>query len=173
MTAASPFPLLNLDAVEFEPYERRAPGADPARYGSRRGAISARIGATQLGYNVTVIDPGKCAFPFHHHGVNEEMFLMLEGEGEVRLGTGTHPLRAGDIVACPAGGPDTAQQIRNTGTQPLKFLAVSTMRSPEIVQYPDSGKFALRAELPGADATMQRVSFNGRLGDSLDYWEGE
>ncbi len=173
MTARPPHPILNLDAVEFVDYERRSPGADPERYGSRRGAVGPRIGATQLGYNVTVIAPGKRAFPAHHHAVNEEMFFILEGQGEVRIGDAVHPLRAGDFIACPAGASDTAHQIRNTGTADLKYIAVSTMRYPEVVGYPDSGKFGVRADLPGPAGTRENFVYIGRAGESHDYWEGE
>lgn len=32
--------------------------------------------------------------------INEEMFFVLEGNGELRVGDATHPVRAGDIIAC-------------------------------------------------------------------------
>ena len=41
---------------------------------------------TALHYNLTAVPPGKRAFPFHNHRVNEEMFFILEGTGEVRIG---------------------------------------------------------------------------------------
>jgi hypothetical protein len=34
--------------------------------------------------------------------------------------------RSGDVIACPAGGRETAHQIINTGTDELRYLAVST-----------------------------------------------
>jgi len=42
------------------------------------------------------------------------MFFVVEGQGELRLGDARHPIRAGDIVACPPGGPETAHHILNT-----------------------------------------------------------
>ena len=48
--------------------------------------------------------PGKRAFPFHNHQVNEEMFFVIAGSGEVRIGAEMFPIRKGDIIACPAGG---------------------------------------------------------------------
>lgn len=44
------------------------------RYGGRRAPVSRQLGARKLGYNVTIIAPGKRAFPRHNHHVNEEMF---------------------------------------------------------------------------------------------------
>ena len=60
--------------------------------------------------------------------------------------------RIGDIIACPPGGPETAHQLINTGEGELKYLAVSTKLSPELCEYPDSGKFGVMADLvPGRD----------------------
>ena len=53
-----------------------------------RGAakISDHIGAKKLGYNQTVLPPGKAQCPFHCHHGEEEMFLIIEGEGELGFG---------------------------------------------------------------------------------------
>ena len=77
--------ILNLRDVELKPLPG-ATGAAAERFEARMGAIGAAIGAKKLGYNVTAVPPGKRAFPFHSHRVNEEMFFVLEGEGEVRIG---------------------------------------------------------------------------------------
>ena len=128
-----------------------------------------------MGYNVTVLPPGKRAFPFHSHRINEEMFFVLEGAGEIRMGDQTHAIRQGDFIACPAGGPDTAHQIINTSTTAeLKFLAVSTMQSPEIAEYPDSAKFGVIARHPvGKYGKPEVVQFIGRMDMAMDYWEGK
>lgn len=167
--AAMTHPIINLADLAFHPTTHGE------RYEARLGPIAPRIGAQKLGYNLTVLPPGKRAFPCHSHRVNEEMFFVLEGEGEVRIGAERHPIRAGDVIACPPGGPETAHQIANTSADAeLRFLAVSTRLSPEIAEYPDSGKFGVLAEFPpGADGQPQGLRFLGRAGASLDYWEGE
>jgi uncharacterized cupin superfamily protein len=137
------------------------------------GSVSARIGARKLGYNITVVPPGKRAFPCHNHRVNEEMFFVLEGSGEVRIGGQTYPLRAGDFLACPPGGPETAHQIVNTGTTELKYLAVSTLEYPEICEYPDSGKFLIAETGRNADGSVTGFRHTGRAESAVDYWDGE
>jgi uncharacterized cupin superfamily protein len=97
--------------------------------------------------------------------VNEEMFFILEGAGEVRIGDKTHPIKKGDFIAHPPGGPETAHQIVNTSEKELRYLAVSTMQSPEIADYPDSKKFGVLR----ADGSR----FLGRVDQSLNYWDGE
>ena len=169
-------PLVNLDEIELQPRPPQfaATGDAAQRYDARMGVVGPRIGARLLGYNITAVPPGKRAFPAHNHRVNEEMFLILEGSGELRIGGSTWPVRAGDIVACPPGGPDTAHQLRNTGEVELKYLAVSTRLSPELCEYPDSGKFGIMADF-GKDATgaPQTFRYIGKTGDARDYWEGE
>ncbi|HXE27495.1 MAG TPA: cupin domain-containing protein [Stellaceae bacterium] len=144
------------------------------RYEARLGAISTKIGAQKLGYNLTIVPPGKRAFPRHSHRVNEEMFFILEGEGELIVGAERHPVKRGDVIACPPGGPETAHQIRNTSASAeLKYLAISTRLSPEVVDYPDSNKTGIYAEFIGADGKPQLTRFLTRTGATLDYWEGE
>ena len=118
--------------VDLAELSRRQGSELPAeRFGGRVAWLGPGLGAQRLGFNVTVIAPGKCAFPFHSHRANEELFYVIEGTGELRFGAATHPLRAGDVVACPPGGAEVAHQIVNTGAAEMKVLAVSTMlRSP-------------------------------------------
>ena len=160
--------IVNLEQLEYRPI------GNGGKFEAKMGAIGARIGAQKLGYNVTVVPPGTRAFPFHNHRVNEEMVFVLEGEGEVRLGGEKHPIRKGDVIACPPGGPEHAHQIVNTSAAELRYLAVSTKMSPEIAEYPDSGKFGVLAELPpGADGKPQHFRFVGRPDKGVDYYEGE
>lgn len=169
-------PIINIADVVLEP---RPPvfapsGAAAERFDAKMGLIGPRIGAQKLGYNITAVPAGKSAFPAHNHHANEEMFFVLQGSGELRVGDDTHPIRVGDVIACPAGGKETAHRIINTGTEELRYLAVSTKLSPELVAYPDSGKFGVLADLPaGADGKPRRFMFVGRESESLNYWEGE
>ena len=141
---------------------------------AKLGRIGPIIGAEQLGCSLTVVPPGKKAFPFHAHHANEEMAFILAGSGELRLGDARHPLRAGDVVSMPAGGADKAHQIRNTGKEELRYLCWSTMRQPEAVEYPDSGKFAVTAGMPpGGGPRDAKLRVIGRPSASLDYWDGE
>ena len=169
-------PILNIAEVELKPRPPAfaATGAAAERFDARMGAIASRVGAQKLGYNVTAVPPGKRAFPFHNHRVNEEMFFILEGTGEVRIGDAVHPIRAGDVIACPPGGKQTAHQIVNTGTAELRYLAVSTRLSPDIAEYPDSGKFGMLAEFPSeAGGKPQSFRFVGRESNAVPYWDGE
>jgi len=96
------------------------------------------------------------------------MFVILEGEGTLRVAGEMLPLRTGDVVFIPPG-PEYPHQIINTSGRPLKYLSISTQEQPEICEYPDSGKYLAKSGRAGtADfAVIQRS------GESLDYWQGE
>lgn len=129
-------PILNLADAAFDDVE------DNGFFTSKRATLSDLIGAKKLGYNLTVLPPGKAQCPFHAHHSEEEMFFILEGEGELRFGDQRFPLRKHDVIACPCGGPDVAHQIINTGTVELRYLAVSTVAEIEVCEYPDSQKIS-------------------------------
>lgn len=143
------------------------------RYASRHFALGPLLGAQKLGLNVTELPPGKAAFPYHFHHVNEELFLILAGEGTLRWPAGQHPLKPGDLVSCPPG-PDGAHQIVNTGQAVLRYLALSTTHDPEVVEYPDSGKYLVtagrRPGMPLQDVPFGVIAYKNQV---VDYWAGE
>jgi hypothetical protein len=47
------------------------------------------------------------------------------------------------------------------------------MHDPEIVEYPDSGKFGAVAVAPGPDFMRAHFRHIGRPGDAVDYWDDE
>jgi uncharacterized cupin superfamily protein len=114
-------PIINLDEVDFDDVQENGV------YTSSRGQIGDHIGAKRLGYNLTVLPPGKVQCPFHCHHDEEEMFLILEGGGELRFGAKRYPIRKHDVIACPPGGPEVAHQIINTGATTMRYLALSTL----------------------------------------------
>ena len=158
-----PKPLINLDEVAFDDIE------DHGLYTSRRALFSAGIGARQLGYNLTILPPGKSQCPFHSHRAEEEMFLILEGEGELRFGNERYPLRKHDVIACPTGGPEVAHQIINTGTTEMRYLALSSLREMEVCEYPDSNKVGVFASQPGSPPLRKMFHSEG----SVDYYDRE
>ena len=162
--------VINLDELEFHDWK------NGERFEGRMGEIAEVLGACKLGYNLTVVPAGKRAFPMHCHHAIEEMFFILEGQGELRSGSERRPLRPGDVVCCPAGGLETAHQIINTmSAGDLKYLAVSTTDSPDICQYPDSGKTLVHhcLENDGKDSEGRLRFILGREEGRVDYWEDE
>ena len=157
-------PMINLDEiVEFDDVEANG------IYTSQRALFSPKIGARQLGYNLTVLPPGKVQCPFHVHHGEEEMFLILEGEGELRYGDKRYPIRKHDVIACPTGGPEVAHQIINTGTTDMRYLALSTLADVEVCEYPDSGKVSAVTGRHGEPGLHKMF----RAEQSVDYYDRE
>jgi uncharacterized cupin superfamily protein len=172
MSAEPPSPptrprsVLNINEIELSPW------GNGGHYEARLGQIAPRVGAEKLGYNLTVLAPGKSAFPLHAHRVNEEMFFVVDGEGEVQIGDARYPIKKGDVIACPPGGP--AHRITNTSSAELRYLGVSTRQWPEVADYPTTGKIGVLAEVKTPDGAKVVQRLFAREFTSVDeYWKGE
>ena len=137
-------------------------------YDAQYGRLAKGTAARKLGASIDVLAPGKRVCPYHLHHAQEEMFVILEGHGTLRVAGEKLPIKAGDVIFTPAG-PDYPHQILNTSDAPLKYLSISTMEQPEICEYPDSGKYLAEGSLD----TATPFDVIDRKGESLDYWDGE
>lgn len=137
-------------------------------YDTACARLAAGTAAVALGMSIDVLAPGMRGCPYHLHHAQEEAFVVLEGHGSLRVAGEMLEIEAGDVAFIPAG-PDYPHQIINTSDAPLKYLSISTRQKPEVVEYPDSGKFLAMAGAPG-DKGFSRMT---RLAEDLDYWEGE
>lgn len=160
----------NIFTTPCEPMpDMLAPTGDAAeRFEARIAMVGAALGMRQLGCNLFTVPAGKRAFPFHNHHAVEELFIIIEGQGEFRLGETVRQVGPGDMIACPAGGADTAHQIRNNGTGELRYLALSSRSAVDIMEYPDSGKF--RAMAAGGPGFFDAICPSEM---AIGYWEGE
>jgi uncharacterized cupin superfamily protein len=97
------------------------------------------------------------------------MFLILEGEGELRFGEERFPIRRHDVIACPPGGPEVAHQIINTGTTTMRYLSLSTLVELDACEYPDSGKVSIVAGERGKRGLRKMF----RAENVVDYYDRE
>ena len=149
--------IRNFNEVPLE-RQQRAP-----LYDTMCGSVSKGTLAHKLGAGFDVLAPGMRSCPYHLHHAQEEMFIVIEGEGSLRVAGELLPIRAGDVMIIPAG-PQIPHQIVNTSAAPLKYLSISTQERPEVCEYPDSDKFMASS---GGFTGLQRRSAK------LDYWDGE
>ena len=143
--------------------EQRAPLYDTVCARLARGTA-----ARGLGISVDTLAPGMRGCPYHLHHAQEEAFVVLEGRGTLRVAGEMLEIGVGDVAFLPPG-PEFPHQIINTSQAPLKYLSISTMERPEIVEYPDSNKYLATTGPAGAD----RFARMSTRAEDLDYWQGE
>jgi uncharacterized cupin superfamily protein len=137
-------------------------------YASKGVRLADGTAARKLGASYDVLEPGKRCCPYHLHHAQEEMFVVLEGTGTLRVAGESLPIKAGDVIFIPPGR-EYPHQIINTSESQLKYLSISTKETPEICEYPDSDKYLAMAAVEGE----RRFDVLARPGPNLDYWDQE
>jgi mannose-6-phosphate isomerase-like protein (cupin superfamily) len=81
-----------------------------------------RSEATSSEVFIVVLEPGE-APPLHQHDDTEQVFYILEGQGQLEIGQagGVYPVEPGHVVRIPPGTP---HRIHCAGSVPLRYLAV-------------------------------------------------
>jgi uncharacterized cupin superfamily protein len=157
-------PRLSLSDLPLEPWTQGS------AFGSADSSFAKRLGLRLIGASYNEVPPGKSGCPFHNHRGEDELYVILEGSGLYRFGEERIAVSAGDVLGAPAGGPDTAHQLINTGERVLRYLVVSNQAPVDIVEYPDSGKVLGTVEDAPADDGFRHMT---RRRESVDYWEDE
>jgi uncharacterized cupin superfamily protein len=115
-------------------------------------------GSVRTGLNTFEQKQGDHYVP-HCHSAEEEIFVVLEGDGTCELGDESFAVRRGSVITRPAG-TGIAHAIR-AGDAGIGLLAYGTREPNDICYYPRSGKVYLCG-----------VGVIGRI-EPVDYWEGE
>jgi uncharacterized cupin superfamily protein len=155
----SPRPSNIANVEDVESFERIM-----TTIGRRIRLLGEAVGSRLTGLRHCEVLPGMLNMPPHCHSVEEEIFVVLDGDGELLLweaeGVVEHPVRAGSVVARPPG-TGVAHAFRG-GEAGMTLLMYGTREPGEVCFYPRSGK----------------VYFSGlglitKVGEQLDYWDGE
>jgi uncharacterized cupin superfamily protein len=155
-TAGRPPTIVNTQDVEPD-----------VRGGRRRRDLARAAGSRWTGLKHIEMDPGVLSGPPHVHSAEEEILVVLDGDGTLELtpsmppGTEPelHPVRKGSVVARPPG-TGVAHAFR-AGDSGMTLIAWGTRDPNDICWYPRSQKIFWRG-----------VGVVGRV-EQLDYWEGE
>ncbi len=158
------------DVVSIDELPLRAQ-AKGSRFAVEIGDIGGPLGLNGLGARLHVVQPGKTAYPFHRHHTVDELFIILSGTGEYRIGDDRLPVKAGDCLGARAG--DKAHQIINTGTQMLRYIGIGNNVGVDVIDYPDTGRIAIDAGAPKYPDD-EAVTLSASLKPvPMDYWDGE
>ena len=106
----------------------------------RHMRLGRRLGGRIPGASVDELPPGERAFPCHLHHADEELLEVLDGEVALRAPEGERIPRTGDAAPSPRG-PEGAHQVVNPASGPARVLMVSTMVEPDVMEYPDTGRW--------------------------------
>ncbi|MCW3041824.1 MAG: hypothetical protein JWM31_3729 [Solirubrobacterales bacterium] len=119
--------------------------------------LAKAAGSVRSGLRHDVLAPGTLSCPPHWHTGEEELFVVLAGDGFAVLGEERLPIRPGSVLVRPpnSGVAHTLQ----AGEDGLTYLAYGTRDPNDICFYPRSNK-----------ANFGGITF--RL-DVVDYWHGE
>ena len=141
-------------------------------YEGRWKLVAKAAGATQAGLNWASLPPNETGAPPHCHSAEEELFVVLEGEGTLELWgppkpgeplptepQETHAVRRGHVVARPAG--TRISHCFRGGPGGLTYLAYGTREPNDMCYYPRSNKIFFRG-----------LGLIARL-EPLDYSDGE
>jgi uncharacterized cupin superfamily protein len=144
--------IVNLDAIEPESVHR-------GRVDRTRRNLGRAVGSVAAGLQHVEVRPGRESAPPHCHSLEEEIFVILDGDGVLVLGDEEQPVGPGNVVSRPAGTA-VAHTFR-AGERGLTYLAYGTRDPGDVCYYPRSNKIAFRGV--GVIARLER----------LEYWDGE
>lgn len=158
--APRPANILNVDEVEPELWKDRVTSAP----------LATRERSDQAGFHWERLSPGKTGSVPHCHSEEEEIFVILEGEGTLQLWPSPtaaksgaeveeFPLRPGHVVARPPG--TRVSHAFRAGADGLTMLIYGTRRPNDMCWYPRSNKIFWRG-----------LGVIGRI-EVLDYFDGE
>ena len=150
--APRPPTIVNVEDVEAVTVER-------PRVARTRRNLGRAAGSLATGLQHVVVVPGKESAPPHCHSLEEEIFVILDGDGVVVLGEEETEIGPGHVISRPAG--TGVAHVFRAGAQGLTYLAYGMRNPADVCFYPRSGKLAFRGI--GLIARLER----------LDYWDGE
>lgn len=131
---------------------------DRAGYEGAERDLARAAGSAHSGLRHVVLRPGALSCPPHWHTAEEELFVVLEGSGEVLLGDDVLDVRAGHVL-CRPPGTGVAHALR-AGLDGMTYLAYGTRVPGDLAHYPRSGKL----DLGGGICVRAQV---------VDPWDGE
>ncbi len=112
--------------------------------------IGRTLGSDTIGLLVQTVKPGMRSSRRHRHLFQEEILVVMAGEGTLIHGEERVPATAGEAFCYRAGDPDP-HCFENTGTTDLVIWAFGNRFPHEVCLYPDQGVAfveGLGAEVP-------------------------
>lgn len=113
-------------------------------------SVAQSAGAELLGATAYELAPGARWADLHYHHANEELLVVLDGRPMLHTLEGAQQLERGDVVAFRRGRQG-AHRLSNETDEVARFLIVSTMLMPDVVEYPESERVFVMSEPPWSE----------------------
>jgi uncharacterized cupin superfamily protein len=147
-----PATIVSLERVEAREVSR-------PRISRTRRNLGLAAGSVTIGLQHVEVTPGKESAPPHCHSLEEEIFVVLAGDGTLTLGEEEFSVGPGHVISRPPA--TTVAHVFTAGQGGLTYLAFGTREPADVCYYPRSNKISFRGV--GVIARLER----------LDYWDGE
>lgn len=129
------------------------------------GARSLRLPrGKHLGASLYELAPGTTGGLYHFHHGAEEMLIVIAGRATLRSPAGERLLYEGEVVHF-VQGPAGAHQVVNRSDSAVRYVMVSTLVSPEAVEYPDTQQLSVLAR---TDSQWGKPLWDMRVIDPAD-----
>lgn len=111
--------------------------------------------------NIDFVKPGGKSTMYHSHSRQEEFFLIMSGNGLLRINEEEIQVKTGDVISKPAG-KNIAHQFINNSTEILQILDVGNRDKDDVAIYPDENKIFIR---------NKKLVFN--INDNIENWTSD
>jgi mannose-6-phosphate isomerase-like protein (cupin superfamily) len=128
--AKDPIPVfmtMRLDKALLRPMENLHGGEGTARY---RRALDSDVFLTNWAYMDHLLLPAGASDGIHRHLGVEEVYYVLDGDGEARVGDETAPIHKGDAVPVVLNEPHA---FVNNGTHDLELMIIGVSTQKNVI----------------------------------------
>ncbi len=99
-------------------------------------SLGAMAGSQKFYVNIDTVPPKAFSTKYHSHSQQEEFFLILDGNGTVRMNDVEYPVKKGDFISkLPA--QNIAHTFFNSSDGVLVILDIGTVEKEDTCYYPD------------------------------------
>jgi len=123
--------------------------------------IGDALGSEKIYVNIDFVKPGGKSTMYHSHSRQEEFFLIMSGNGLLRINEEEIPVKTGDVISKPAG-KNIAHQFINNSSEILQILDVGNRDKDDVAMYPDENKIFIR---------NKKLVFN--INDNIENWTSD
>jgi len=145
--------LRKVKLSEVKPFDYSFGG--PIR--AKMADVGRTLGSQSIGLTIQTVAPGCFSSRRHKHVFQEEILIVMEGDGVLHHGDERVPVSPGDCICYLPEDPE-AHTFENTGSSDLVIWAFGNRFPHEVALYPDQG--VAFVEGLGAEVPLDNVTWS-------------